>query len=382
MLTSICLFCQYKMKHMKSFFIGNIEIKTPVIQGGMGVGISLSGLASAVANEGGVGVISCAGLGLLYPKGKGSYPEKCISGLREEIHKARTKTEGIIGVNVMVALSNYADMVRTAIEEKIDVVFSGAGLPLDLPSYLTPESVTKLVPIVSSSRAAKVICDKWQKNYNYLPDAIVVEGPKAGGHLGFKKEQIQDQHYALEALIPEVVMIASSYKEQKQIPVIAAGGISTGEDIAHFMELGASGVQMGSIFVTTLECDASETFKEVYIHSNPEDVLIIESPVGMPGRAIDGEFIHNVNNGLERPKSCSFHCIKTCDYTKSPYCIIKALYNAARGNMKKGYAFAGSNAFLAEKISSVKEVMATLEREFFFSNPQTGLMIETLLFHD
>ena len=349
MLTSICLFCQYKMKHMKSFFIGNIEIKTPVIQGGMGVGISLSGLASAVANEGGVGVISCAGLGLLYPKGKGSYPEKCISGLREEIHKARTKTEGIIGVNVMVALSNYADMVRTAIEEKIDVVFSGAGLPLDLPSYLTPESVTKLVPIVSSSRAAKVICDKWQKNYNYLPDAIVVEGPKAGGHLGFKKEQIQDQHYALEALIPEVVMIASSYKEQKQIPVIA------------------SGVQMGSIFVTTLECDASETFKEVYIHSKSEDVLIIESPVGMPGRAIDGEFIHNVNNGLERPKSCSFHCIKTCDYTKSPYCIIKALYNAARGNMKKGYAFAGSNAFLAEKISSVKEVMATLEREFFLA---------------
>lgn len=304
---------------------------------------------------------------MLYPKGKGSYPEKCISGLREEIHKARTKTEGIIGVNVMVALSDYADMVRTAIEEKIDVVFSGAGLPLDLPSYLTPESVTKLVPIVSSSRAAKVICDKWQKNYNYLPDAIVVEGPKAGGHLGFKKEQIQDQHYALEALIPEVVMIASSYKEQKQIPVIAAGGISTGEDIAHFMELGASGVQMGSIFVTTLECDASETFKEVYIHSKSEDVLIIESPVGMPGRAIDGEFIHNVNNGLERPKSCSFHCIKTCDYTKSPYCIIKALYNAARGNMKKGYAFAGSNAFLAEKISSVKEVMATLEREFFLA---------------
>ena len=441
---------------MKSFFIGNIEIKTPVIQGGMGVGISLSGLASAVANEGGVGVISCAGLGLLYPKGKGTYPEKCINGLKEEIRKARAKTKGIIGVNVMVALSNYADMVRTAIEEKIDVVFSGAGLPLDLPSYLTPESTTKLVPIVSSSRAAKIICDKWQKNYNYLPDAIVVEGPKAGGHLGFKKEQLQDQHYALETLIPEVVMIASSYKEQKQIPVIAAGGISTGEDIAHFMGLGAAGVQMGSIFVTTQECDASETFKEVYIHSKSEDVLIkkeqlqdqhyaletlipevvmiassykeqkqipviaaggistgediahfmglgaagvqmgsifvttqecdasetfkevyihsksedvliIESPVGMPGRAIDGEFIHNVNSGLERPKSCSFHCIKTCDYTKSPYCIIKALYNAAKGNMKKGYAFAGSNAFLAEKISSVKEVMSTLEREFFLA---------------
>lgn len=176
---------KHRIKYMKSFFIGNIEIKVPVIQGGMGVGISLSGLASAVANEGGVGVISCAGLGLLYPKEKGTYTEKCISGLKEEIRKSRMKTKGIIGVNVMVALSNYADMVRTAINEKIDVIFSGAGLPLDLPSYLTTGSITKLVPIVSSSRAAKIICDKWQKNYNYLPDAIVVEGPKAGGHLGF-----------------------------------------------------------------------------------------------------------------------------------------------------------------------------------------------------
>lgn len=352
---------------MKSFFLGNIEIKTPVIQGGMGVGISLSGLASAVANEGGIGVISCAGIGLLYPHKRGTYTEKCIEGLKEEIQKAREKTKGTIGVNIMVALSNYAEMVRTSIHEKIDVIFSGAGLPLDLPSYRTPESTTKLVPIVSSSRAAKIICDKWEKNYNYLPDAIVVEGPKAGGHLGFKKEQLQDQNYALETLIPEVVAIADRYQEKKQIPVIAAGGISTGKDIAHFLSLGASGVQMGSIFVTTRECDASETFKEVYIHSKPEDVLIIESPVGMPGRAIDGEFIHNVQNGLEKPQRCSFHCIKTCDYTKSPYCIIKALYNAAKGNMKKGYAFAGSNAFLAEKISSVKEVINTLEQEFFLA---------------
>lgn len=352
---------------MESFFIGNIEIKIPIVQGGMGVGISLSGLASAVANEGGLGVISCAGLGLLYPKRKGTYTEKCISGLEEEIRKARKKTNGIIGVNVMVALSNYADMIRTAINEKIDVIFSGAGLPLDLPTYLTPDSSTKLVPIVSSSRAAKIICDKWLANYNYLPDAIVVEGPKAGGHLGFKKEQLQDQSYALESLIPAVVAIANSYSEKKNIPVIAAGGISTGEDIARFMELGASAVQMGSIFVTTQECDASQTFKEVYIHSKPEDVLIIESPVGMPGRAINGEFIHNVESGMEKTKKCSFHCIKTCDYQKSPYCIIKALYNAAKGNMRRGYAFAGSNAFLAEKISSVKEVMNKLESEFFLA---------------
>ena len=360
----------YNISFMKPFFIGNIEIKTPIIQGGMGVGISLSGLASAVANEGGIGVISCAGLGLLYPKGKGDYTEKCICGLKEEIHKARQKTKGIIGVNIMVALSNYAEMVRTAISEKIDVVFAGAGLPLDLPLYLTPESKTKLVPIVSSSRAAKIICDKWQKNFDYLPDAIVVEGPKAGGHLGFKKEQIQDEKYALESLIPEVVAIAMSYKERKDIPVIAAGGISTGEDIARFMQLGASAVQMGSIFVTTQECDASQTFKEVYIHSKPEDVLIIESPVGMPGRAIDGEFIRNVEKGQEKPKCCSFHCIKTCDYQKSPYCIIKALYNAAKGNMKRGYAFAGSNAFLSEKIRSVKEVITTLNNEFLLATCQ------------
>jgi len=349
---------------MKSFFIGNLEIKLPVVQGGMGVGISLSGLASAVANEGGIGVISVAGLGLLYPGGEGSYAARCIRGLEEEIRKARQKTQGVIGVNVMVALSNYADMVRTAIREKIDMIFSGAGLPLDLPSYLTPGSTTKLIPIVSSSRAAKIICDKWLKNYNYLPDAVVVEGPKAGGHLGFKKEQLEDQRFALESLVPAVIRTVSAYKESKNIPVIAAGGIYTGEDIARFMQLGASAVQMGSIFVTTQECDASESFKEVYLHSKQEDILIIDSPVGMPGRAIRGEFIRQVEKGLEKPKSCPFHCIKTCDYTQSPYCIIKALYNAAKGNMKKGYAFAGSNAFLAEKIRSVKEVIHALQNEF------------------
>ena len=326
---------------MKSFFIGKYEIKLPIIQGGMGVGVSLNGLASAVANEGGVGVISAAGLGLLYPEYRGSYPEKCIYGLGQEIRKAREKTYGVIGVNIMVALSNFSDMVRTAIAEKADVIFAGAGLPLDLPSYLTTDSKTQLVPIVSSSRAARLICEKWSANYGYLPDAIVVEGPKAGGHLGFKNEQIEDEHYSLEHLIPEVVEVARSYAGRKGIPVIAAGGIATGEDIARFMALGASAVQMGSIFVPTEECDASVEFKQVYLNAHREDIRIIQSPVGMPGRAFDGEFIRNVAEGKEKPRSCPFHCIKTCDYTKSPYCIIKALYNAARGNMKKGYAFAG-----------------------------------------
>jgi NAD(P)H-dependent flavin oxidoreductase YrpB (nitropropane dioxygenase family) len=349
---------------MKSFYIGKTEIKLPIIQGGMGVGISLSGLAAAVANEGGIGVISCAGIGLLYPKEKGDYLEKCINGLKNEIAKAREKTKGIIGINIMVALSNYADMVRTSISRKADIIFAGAGLPLDLPSYRTQDCTTKLVPIVSSSRAAKIICEKWRSAYNYLPDAIVVEGPKAGGHLGFKKEQIADEHYSLEQLIPEVVEVARSYGKMKDIPVIAAGGISTGEDISKFLNLGASAVQMGSIFVPTEECDASEVFKQVYVDSAKEDLMIIESPVGMPGRAINGEFIRKVMKGTEKPGSCPFHCIKTCDYTKSPYCIIKALYHAAMGNMKKGYAFAGTNAYLADKISSVKEIIARLKAEF------------------
>ena len=348
----------------KSFFLGNIEISLPIIQGGMGVGISLSGLASAVANEGGIGVISSAGLGLLYKQSPADYLKDSIWGLKEELRMARELTKGIVGVNIMVALSNFADMVRTSIKEKADVIFSGAGLPLDLPSYLTEGSKTLLVPIVSSARATKIICQKWKTNYNYLPDAIVVEGPKAGGHLGFKNEQIDDESYSLEKLIPEIVSVAATYSSEKVIPVIAAGGISTGEDIHRIMELGAAGVQLGSLFVPTYECDASPVFKQSYVSSSQEDTMIIQSPVGMPGRAFNGSFIRSVNEGKQRPKSCPFQCIKTCDYTKSPYCIIIALYNAAKGNMDKGYAFAGSNAYLAEKISSVKEVVQKLKEEF------------------
>ncbi len=349
---------------MKSFFIGSKEIKLPIIQGGMGVGVSLSGLAAAVANEGGVGVISAAGLGLIYRQAARDYMKSCIEGMKEEIRKAKEKSKGIIGVNIMVALTNFADMARTAISERVDIIFAGAGLPMDLPSYLTEESDTMLVPIVSSSRAAKVLCEKWKTIYNYLPDAIVVEGPKAGGHLGFKRDQIDNENFSLEQLIPEVVEIVSHYKEEKVIPIIAAGGITTGEDILHFMNLGATAVQLGSIFVPTEECDASLKFKQVYIDATENDMIIIESPVGMPGRAFKGEFIDKVNTGSEKPKSCPFHCLKTCDYTKSPYCIIFALHNAANGNMSKGYAFAGSNAYLTKEIRTTKAVIKQLEEEY------------------
>jgi len=358
---------------LKTLSIGDLKAQVPIIQGGMGVGISLSGLASAVANEGGIGVISCAGLGLLYNKLSSNFSEACVLGLKEELRKAREmvketqeKAKGIIGVNVMVAMTNFADMVKTSIAEKADIIFSGAGLPLDLPSFLPKGSKTKLVPIVSSARAVKIICEKWHSQYDYLPDAVVVEGPKAGGHLGYKENQIADEHYSLEEILPQVVAEVAVFEEMynKKIPVIAAGGIYTGADIYRMMELGASGVQLGTRFVTTEECDASEAFKQQYLDAKEEDIEIIKSPVGMPGRAIGGSFIDQVKEGIKQPKSCPFHCIKTCDISKSPYCIMLALYNAFKGNFKNGYAFAGANAYRAEKIMSVKNTISELMKEW------------------
>ena len=351
---------------MKTLNIGGLKVPVGIIQGGMGVGISLSGLASAVANEGGVGVISAAGLGMLYKDPSQDYLSNCISGLRHEIRESRRKSSGIIGVNIMVALSNYDDLVRTSIEEGVDIVISGAGLPLDLPKYLTPKCKTRLVPIVSSARAAALICNKWLTNYTYLPDAVIVEGPKAGGHLGFKLDQIFDENYSLEKLIPEVVAVVDEIAglSGKEIPVIAAGGIYSGADIARIMKLGASGVQMGTRFVTTDECDASSDFKKSYIDASEQDIEIIKSPVGMPGRAILSNFISKVREGKKQPKTCPFKCIKTCDISKSPYCIIIALMNALRGNFEAGYAFAGANAFRATRIFTVKEVFQSILAEY------------------
>lgn len=355
-----------KEDNMKSLKIGDLVAQIPIVQGGMGVGISLSGLASAVANEGGVGVISAAGLGLIYNETSTDFNTASIIGLREELRKARQATKGIIGVNVMVAMSNFADMVKTAIAEKADIIFSGAGLPLNLPAYLTEGAKTKLAPIVSSARAARLLCEKWLANYGYKPDAIVVEGPKAGGHLGYKRDQIADPAYSLESILPEVVSEVNDFAEAHNchIPVIAAGGIYTGEDICKMMIMGADAVQMGTRFVTTEECDADPSFKQSYIDAVKDDIEIIQSPVGMPGRALHSSFLDKVREGLKKPKACPFNCIKTCDVTHSPYCIMLALYNAFRGKLDNGYAFCGSNAWRAEKIQSVKELINQLKDEY------------------
>jgi nitronate monooxygenase len=351
---------------MNELHIGDLTVELPIIQGGMGIGVSMSGLAAAVANEGGVGVIAVAGLGMFEPDYLRNFIEANNRGLRKEIQKARESTNGVLGVNIMVALSNFAELVKTSISEGIDIIISGAGLPLNLPEYLSKGSKTKLVPIVSSGRAAKILCSKWKEQYDYLPDAIVVEGPKAGGHLGFKRKQLEDPDFALEKLLPDVLNEVKYFEEKYNttIPVIAAGGIYTGEDIKKIMDLGASGVQMGTRFVVTEECDASLKFKQTYIDSREEDMEIIDSPVGMPGRAIRNEFIEKISRGEKRPVKCPYKCLRTCNIDTTPYCIVAALINGRKGNFYNGYAFAGANAYKATKITTVKETMKSLVSEY------------------
>ena len=337
-----------------------------LIQGGMGIGISLSGLASAVTTCGGLGVISAAGIGMDEPDFASNYIEANNRALTREIRTARAATPGALGVNIMVAMSNFADLVKTAIRENIDAIFSGAGLPFDLPSYLTEGSKTKLVPIVSSARAAVILCKKWLSRFGRTPDAFVVEGPMAGGHLGFKPEQIDSPAFILEKLLSEVLAGLSPYVAPNglPIPVIAAGGVYTGVDIHRLMQIGAAGVQMGTRFVATDECDADERFKKSYIAAKKEDLIIIKSPVGMPGRAIRNDFLAGVANGRQIPPACPFHCILSCEHKMAPYCISMALANAQKGRFKYGFAFAGKNAWRVDRIMSVRELFDELIAQY------------------
>jgi nitronate monooxygenase len=346
--------------------IGDVTASLPIIQGGMGVGVSLSGLASAVANAGGIGVIACAGIGMTQPDMHRNFEAANLRALREQIRRARALSRGILGVNIMVALTSFGDLVKTALDEGVDLIFSGAGLPLDLPRYRRSGDRTKLVPIVSSGRAARLIARRWTERYAYPPDAVVVEGPRAGGHLGFKLEQIADPAYALERLLADVLAELRPFEATagRSIPVIAAGGIYTGADIYRFLRLGAAGVQMATRFVTTHECDAAPAFKEAYLRATPGDTIIIQSPVGMPGRAIRNQFLADVGAGKRVPFTCPYHCIVTCDHASSPYCIALALMNAQRGRMDHGFAFAGENAHRATEIVSVEALVQTLLAEY------------------
>jgi len=337
------------------------------VQGGMGVGISLSGLAAAVANQGGIGVIAANAIGMLEPDYFSNGKEANLRALRKEIRKARELTFGIIGVNIMVAVNDFHELIQVAIEEKVDILFMGAGLPLKgIPVKELRAANVKIVPIVSSDRAARLIFSYWQKNFNDVPDAVVVEGPKAGGHLGFKNDHIFDPEFALESILPPIVTEVEKFAAlfHKSIPVIAAGGIYNGEDIFKMFKLGARGVQMATRFVATDECDADRRFKESYVSCKEDDIMIIKSPVGLPGRAIRNRFLTDVESGKAAKFRCPWRCLESCNAKEAKYCISQALDNARRGDLEHGFAFAGANAYRIKEILPVHALVKELNKQY------------------
>ena len=343
----------------KSLKIGDLEVKIPVVQGGMGVGISLSGLAGNVSACGGLGVISTAQIGWREPDFYEKPFEANFRAIEKEIKKARELAKGgVLGVNIMVATQRYEEYVKSAVKAGIDIVISGAGLPIDLPKYVEG-STTKIAPIVSSLKSLTVICRMWERKYQTAPDLVVIEGPKAGGHLGFSREELEtvtDEAY--DDVIVSIIEKVKEYSEKfsKKIPVVVAGGIYERKDMEHVMKLGADGVQMGTRFVTTKECDADEAYKQSYIKAKKEDIKIVQSPVGMPGRAILNPFLEKVKTEKCKIKHC-YQCIVTCDKKTIPYCITEALVNAAEGRVDEGLLFCGENAYRADKIETVAEIM-------------------------
>jgi len=343
--------------------IAGLKIDPPIIQGGMGVSVSRANLAAAVADEGCAGTIASVGLGRFddFSSTHSVQLQQDDDALRFEIRKARSLSKGVIGVNVMVALTNYANLIKVAVEEEIDFIVSGAGLPLELPSLVQTRDIA-LIPIVSSGKALKVICSRWIKSADRLPDAVVLEGPKAGGHLGFKHEELEEgSEKGLEQLLADVVEEARKY--DPPIPVIAAGGIYTGEDIARLIDQGAAGVQMATRFVCTHECDVDDGFKQAYVNATEADIAIIHSPVGMPARVIRNAFVDRINRGETMPFKCDFQCLRTCDPNTAPYCIAEVLNMASKGKMDESFAFSGSNSPRIKEIVSVKELVAQLVAE-------------------
>ena len=357
---------------LPDLIIGNLHINPPIIQGGMGVLVSSSQLAAAVSNEGALGVIAAVGTGEDDQFPNMSYNERSFWGLRKMLKKARMQSNGPIAVNVMCALSNYDDLVRAAVAENVAAIISGAGLPLRLPELVSSTEI-KLIPVVSSARAAAIICNVWWKKYQRLPDAMVVEGSSAGGHLGFSMKEISVGTKPLETIVSEVLQTTKTIAAEhgRDIPIIAAGGIFTGADIARFLKLGAAGVQMGTRFVCTDECDASPLYKQAYLDCTKEDIIIIESPVKLPLRVVRNPFVDKLRSGGKAEFKCNYHCLKNCTPAHSPYCIAKALKNASDGKLSEGFVTCGANAYRIKKITSVKQLIAELVEEcrVSLSNP-------------
>jgi nitronate monooxygenase len=345
--------------------IGKHLARYPIVQGGMAVKVSGANLAGAVANAGGMGIISSAALGFKSPYFKKvSFFEANRLALIDQLQKARTiSPNGIIGVNVLVATKDYLTLARTAAENGADLIVAGAGLPLTLPESTADYPDVALVPVVSSLQAAQTICQTWEKEYHRLPDAFVVENVKSiGGHLGAKTEEIYQQHYAIEYLIPALQDYLRD-RLGKTIPLIATGGIWDRSDIDQMLALGASGVQIGTRFITTVECDADIRYKEFHLNARPEDVVIVPSPVGKPGRAIRNVFSERAIAGSsELEKRCVANCLQfcLCRDARETYCLLQALANASSGNLEHGLIFSGDKVGRAGRIIPVAELMAEL----------------------
>lgn len=344
--------------------IGDITADVPIIQGGMGVRVSLSSLAAAVAEEGAIGTISSIGLGDVEAS-KTEYERMSREALEREIRKARGMTEGHLAVNFMGVLSNVDDLIAAAVREGIRLIIYGAGLPAKLPAQIEDPGVN-LIPIVSSSRVAEFILRSWDKRYSRTADALILEGPLAGGHLGFTEEQLQNpEQYSLERLLPELLDTIKPFEDKfgRKIPVITAGGIYTGSDIARMLRMGASGVQMATRFVCTEECGVSQEFKQSYLDAREEDIVIIKSPVGMPGRAINNTFLQELAKKGKLKIKCPYRCLSACKVDKANFCIAQALVNSYFGNVDEGLIFCGQNAHRVERIVSVRDLIAELKTE-------------------
>ena len=349
---------------LKALRIGDMIAKIPIIQGGMGVGISRSKLAGAVAAEGGIGIISTAQIGYDEENFENDQAECNLRAIGKHIRCAKEIAggNGLVGANIMVALKHYKEHVMAAVAAGADVIISGAGLPVKLPEYIGKACRTKIAPIVSSRRAADIILKMWARRYDRTADFIVIEGPKAGGHLGFSNEELQNmENIDYDTEIKEIIGCTKEYEKKynTHIPVIVARGILDHYDIIHAIELGADGVQIASRFVATKECDASEEYKKAYIDAKEEDIKIIKSPVGMPGRAIRNEFIKRVEKENQPVLKC-YNCMKKCNPKEVPYCITKALVDAVNGDINNGLIFCGANVGRINEMTTVHELMEEL----------------------
>ncbi len=343
--------------------IRNLETKYPVIQAGMGVRIGMAELSSAVVKCGGYGTIASVGIGDI-ERGKFRFVDECNENFALELKKARELCGGKkpLGVNVMVALSNYEEIVRTAVAGGVDFIISGAGLPLPLPEYVGDADVA-LIPVISSGRAFEVVVKTWLRKYNRKPDAVIVEGPKCGGHLGFTMEMIEHpETCSMEILLKEIQDVIARY-HLEGLPVIAAEEVACRADIERFLKMGYNGVQIGTYFITTEESGIDARSKQVFVDAKAEDVVVIKSPVGLPVRVLKSPLVQRVLTGGREKFTCPYRCLRSCNPAKSLFCIAKALLATWRGDTENGLYMVGCNIESVKKIYPVKEFFDSLDQE-------------------